>query len=70
MGHGRARGIGKLVNRRDLNRNMKRAGCAASIGRRVDLGRGKDGRCCCARLGWRECTDKNGKKIFVMRSKC
>ncbi len=70
MGHGRARGIGKIVHRTDLNRNMKRAGCAGSVGRRVDLGRGKNARCCCKRNPWKECKDKRGRKIFVMRLKC
>jgi len=35
----------KLINRKDLNRNMKRAGCVSTVGRPVMIASNK--RCCC-----------------------
>jgi hypothetical protein len=65
---GRAKGKGKLVNRQDLNRNIKRAGCPPSIGRPVMMKKEKKG-CCCPGAGWLECT-VNGKKAWVMKKEC
>lgn len=65
---GRARGKGKLVTRQDLNRNLKRAGCPPSVGRPVMLKKRNKG-CCCKNAGWIECT-VNGKKVFLMKTKC
>jgi len=40
----------KRINRKDLNRNMKRAGCVSTVGRPVMIASNK--RCCCTKKPW------------------
>lgn len=63
------RGLGKLRTRKDLQRNMKRAGCVGGgVGRSVML-KGRNTRCCCPKPVW--CKDgATGKTRLVAASEC
>jgi len=52
---GRARLKGSMMNRKENNRNIKRAGCVSSVGRPVQIASGN--RCCCKKKAW--CLGKN-----------
>jgi len=45
VNYGRARNKGSMINRKENNRNQKRAGCVSSVGRPVNIAASK--RCCC-----------------------
>lgn len=50
VNYGRARNKGSMINRKENNRNQKRAGCVSSIGRPVNIAASK--RCCCVKKKW------------------